>query len=198
MVTAEIHRFIMIITNDEKILRMPCEDVIEDEVVELINKLEFELQEANKYGRGGIGLAAPQIGISKKVAIIRFSSIDINLVNAQIEKGFDQAKFLQEGCLSFPGRLENTMRYQEVYITNNLVYPHSFIATGIVAVICQHEIDHLNGKLFMDNVVSPITTVSTTTSVKQRPNDKCLCGSIDPKTGKVRKFKKCCGKFEVF
>ena len=184
VVDAEINRFTMIITNDEKILRVPCEDVIEDEVVELIDKLEFELKEANRIGRGGIGLAAPQIGISKKIAIIRFSSIDINLVNSKIEKGFDQAKFLQEGCLSFPGRSENTMRYQEVYITNNLVYPHSFIATGIVAVICQHEIDHLNGKLFMDNVVSQTATIS-----KQGPNDKCLCGS-------GKKFKKCCGRIQ--
>ncbi len=178
----------MIITNDENILRAPCEDVTEDEAVDLISKLDFELKEANRLGRGGVGLAAPQIGISKKVAIIRFSGIDIDLVNCKIEKGFDKAKFLQEGCLSFPGRVENTLRYQEVYVTNNLVYPHSFIATGFVAVICQHEIDHLNGKLFMDSA-SPEIVKTLPLITKQGPNDKCLCGS-------GKKFKKCCGRIK--
>jgi peptide deformylase len=189
VVDAEINKVIMIITNNENILRAPCEDVTEDEVADLINRLDFELKESNRLGRSGIGLAAPQIGISKKVAIIRFSGVDINLVNCRIEKGFDQAKFLQEGCLSFPGRVEDTLRYQEVYIANNLIYPHSFIATGIIAVICQHEIDHLNGKLFMDSAVSKIKLVSAITNVKQAPNDKCLC-----KSGK--KFKKCCGRIK--
>jgi len=179
----------MIITNDENILRAPCEDVTEEDAADLISKLDFELKEANRLGRGGIGLAAPQIGISKKAAIIRFSGIDINLINCNVEKGFDKAKFLQEGCLSFPGRVEDTLRYQEVYITNNLVYPHSFIATGIVAVICQHEIDHLNGKLFMDNAIPEIAATSTTAIIKQGPNDKCLCRS-------GKKFKKCCGRLK--
>jgi peptide deformylase len=177
----------MIITNDENILRKKCEDVTEEEVDSLIETLQIELDNANKLGRGGIGLAAPQIGIHKNIAIIRLGNISLNLVNCKIEKGFDEAKFVQEGCLSFPGRSEDTIRYREVYITNNLVYPHSFVATGLIAVICQHEIDHLNGKLFMDRIFPKPENKSSANNSKLGPNDLCSCGS-------GKKVKKCCGK----
>jgi peptide deformylase len=169
----------MIITNNEAALRVKCEDVSENEVGTLIENLENELTNANRLGKGGIGLAAPQIGIAKSIAIVRLGNISINLVNCKIEKGFDKIHFSQEGCLSFPGRLVNTLRYQEVYVTNNLVFPHSFIATGLIAVICQHEIDHLNETLFLDKEDKVIKS-------KLGPNDLCFCGSNI-------KYKRCCG-----
>jgi peptide deformylase len=176
----------MIIINDEMALRKPCEDVLESEVNDLIDKLQAELNEANRLGRGGIGLAAPQIGIYKRAAIVRLGDVSLNLINAKIEKSFDPTRFIQEGCLSFPGRIEDTTRYQEVYITNNLVYPHSFIAVGLIAVICQHEIDHLNSSLFFDRAIAKQQTISGI-KTKLGPNDLCSCGS-------GKKFKKCCGK----
>lgn len=178
----------MIIINDESALRINCSDATPNEVGDIILLLEEELEKANKLGRGGIGLAAPQIGIPKKVAIIRHDRINntkINLVNAELSKGFDPAIFRQEGCLSFPGTNKDTVRYQEVYITNNSVYPNSFIATGIVAVVCQHELDHLNGKLFFDRLAK--TNQNLQQNKKIGPNDICLCGSN-------KKFKKCCGR----
>lgn len=183
----------MIITNDESALRVVCEEVSSDEVGTLIATLESELDYANKLGKGGIGLAAPQIGIAKNIAIIRLGhqGLDVDLVNCKLEKGFDPTIFKDEGCLSFPGRVETTTRFQEVYIKNNLVYPHTFIATGLLAVVCQHELDHLNSTLFMDRkIIVPVSTI------KKRigPNDPCVCGKIDLVTGKIKKFKKCCGK----
>jgi len=184
----------MIIINNEEALRVKCEDVSPEEVGSLINILELELENANRLGKGGIGLAAPQIGIAKNIAIIRLDKSrgpNFNLVNCKVEKGFDPTPFQQEGCLSFPGRVEDTIRFQEVYITNNLVYPYSFVATGLVSVVCQHEIDHLTSTLFMDRAVPKIIP-----DIKKRkvgPNDPCICGRPDPLTGKVKKFKKCCG-----
>lgn len=176
----------MIITNDEVALRVICEPVSMDEVGSLIETLEKELEYANRLGKNGIGLAAPQIGIAKDIAIVRLPKISFNLVNAKLIQGFDPAVFTDEGCLSFPGRSENTTRYQEVYISNNLVEPYSFVASGFVAVVCQHELDHLNSTLFMDRkVVKPVTIVNTTAKVG--PNEKCPCGS-------GKKYKKCCGK----
>lgn len=140
----------MIITNNEQALRIKCEDVLLDEVGTLTDTLRAELIRANRLGKSGVGLAAPQIGIAKKIAIILANDIEINLVNCNIEKVFDPANFKQEGCLSFPGRTEDTVRFQEIYVINNLIYPHSFIATGILSVVCQHEIDHLNQILFFD------------------------------------------------
>ena len=175
----------MIITNDEAALRVFCEPVTLEEVGPLVEALEKELEYGNRIGRSGIGLAAPQIGIAKNIAIVRLPKISLNLVNAKLVEGFDPALFEEEGCLSFPGRLENTIRFQEVYITNNLVEPHSFVANGLVAVVCQHELDHLNSTLFMDRrLPKPSPVVKT---VKVGPNEPCPCGS-------GKKYKKCHGR----
>lgn len=173
----------MIIINNEEALRVKCEDVLPNEIGPLLDKLKDELSYANRLGKGGIGLAAPQIGIAKNIAIVRLGNLSVDLVNAKLEKGYDASIFRQEGCLSFPGRLEDTTRFQEVYITNNLVYPHTFIASGLLAVVCQHELDHLNSYLFMDHKIikQPITVKN-----KVGPNQLCPCGSN-------RKYKKCHG-----
>lgn len=175
----------MIITNDENALRVECTEVLNNEVGELVALLESELNNSNRLGKGGIGLAAPQIGIAKQIAIVRLGgNININLVNCKIDKAYDLKMFKDEGCLSFPGRVENTARFQEVYISNNLDYPNSFVVTGLPAVVCQHEIDHFNKILFIDKVIPKQVTVIKKNKVG--PNDPCLCGSN-------KKYKKCCG-----
>lgn len=175
----------MIITNNEELLRVKCQDVLPDEVGSLVDALEKELAHANRLGKSGIGLAAPQIGIAKKIAIVRIDKVKFDLVNCHIQQGYDPTMFREEGCLSFPGRVEDTIRFQEVYIASNLVRPYSFTATGLLAVICQHELDHVNSTLFMDRVAPK--AVPIVKRVKLGPNDLCHCGSN-------RKYKKCCGK----
>lgn len=175
----------MIITFNEEALRVKCEPVLPEEVGALIETLEKELAYANRLGKNGVGLAAPQIGIAKDIAIVRLPKMNFDLVNARLVQGYDPAIFTDEGCLSFPGRMEDTTRFQEVYITNNLVEPHSFVASGFVAVVCQHELDHLSQKLFMDRKVPKATPVVR--KAKVGPNEPCICGS-------GKKFKKCCGR----
>ncbi len=171
----------MIIINNEDALRVKCEDVLSDEVGELISQLELELYNSARLGSEGVGLAAPQIGIAKNIAIVRVSNtLKINLINCKIEKGFDEAIFKNEGCLSFPGRVENTLRFQEIYVKNNLTYPHEFIATGLTAVVIQHELDHLNSILLPDRAIKNKKIIK-----KVGPNERCPCGS-------GKKFKKCC------
>jgi peptide deformylase len=179
----------MIITNNEDALRVKCEDVLVDEVGELISTLEKELDYSNRVGRAGIGLAAPQIGIAKNIAIVRLGEFNFNLINAKIKQAYHPSIFKDEGCLSFPGRVENTTRFQEILVENNFSTFPSFIATGLLAVVCQHELDHLNSKLFMDYACVPLTNKKQ----KVGPNDPCKCGKTDPVTGKIKKFKKCCG-----
>lgn len=182
----------MIITNNEHALRVKCDAVFEHEVGQLVELLENELNNSNKLGRPGIGLAAPQIGIAKDIAIVRLgNNLNFNLVNAKLKAGYDPAIFKDEGCLSFPGRVENTTRFQEIHIENNLSYPNSFIATGLLAVVCQHELDHLNSTLFIDRLLEK---PNINTKNKIGPNQPCVCGKIDPITGKIKKFKKCCGR----
>lgn len=169
----------MIIINNEEALRVKCEDVLPDEIGPLIEQLEKELQYSARMGRHGIGLAAPQIGIAKNIAIVRFEDTNIDLVNCKIKEQYDKAMFRGEGCLSFPGRVEDTMRYQEVYAVNNLAYPHSFIVSGLAAIVVQHELDHLNSILLPDVAIKK-------PKKKVGPNDPCICG-------KPIKFKRCCG-----
>lgn len=179
---------LMIITNNEELLRRPCENVKPEEVGELRDLLERELDNAARLGSPGIGLALPQIGIYKKLAIVRINQeLQVDLINARIEKSYDLVMFKEEGCLSFPGRVENTMRYQEIAVSDNLIAPHNFIATGLFAVCIQHELDHLNSILLPDRAITKPT-------FKVAPNDPCLCGKINPITNKSFKFKKCCGK----
>ena len=143
----------MIVT-DEDILRTKCVDVEKNEISELIAKLEDELRLSAERGFPGIGLSAPQIGISSNCAIVRVSTglslIKVNLVNATIKQGYNLVKFKNEGCLSFPDKHFDTMRYDEIHVINNAVKPNKFIATGLLSVCIQHELDHLSGKLLID------------------------------------------------
>jgi peptide deformylase len=177
----------MIITNNEAALRVKCSDVLPEEAGELIDLLERELANANRLGKSGIGLAAPQIGIAKKIAIVRLGNVkdlNINLVNPIINKGYDAKIFRQEGCLSFPGRVEDTTRFNEIHMTNNHISSENLIITGLLSVVCQHEIDHLNETLFIDHIL-PLPAPVESKKTKVGPNDPCICGS-------GKKYKKCC------
>jgi peptide deformylase len=173
----------MIITNDEQALRAICQPVELQEATILIEALENELNYANRLGKSGIGLASIQTGVNKKCAIVRLPKISLNLVNAEIKQGYDKAFFEEEGCLSYPGIVENTIRYQELHVINNLVEPHSFIATGLLAVCVAHEIEHYNSTLFFDHKVPK--QIPIVRQHKVGPNDPCICGSN-------KKYKRCC------
>lgn len=168
----------MIITNNEAALRVKCTDSSPEEAGHIIGLLEIELANSANNGRPGVGLAAPQIGIAKNIAIVRLDNENsVNLVNCKYENKYDKIMFRGEGCLSFPGRIENTIRYQEVHIVDNLVYPNRFIATGLFAIVVQHEMDHLNNILLPD--------IAIPKSRKNGSNDLCVCGS-------GKKYKRCC------
>lgn len=151
----------MIVT-DIDVLRTKCEPVLASEVDDLRLRLEAELAASAERGEPGIGLAAPQIGIPKRMAIVRVpvgnKLLSVDLVNCRIHNKYDRAIFNNEGCLSFPGRQAKTYRYREIHVVDNLVAPHSFIATGLFGVCIQHELDHLDGVLLPD-VEIPGTTM---------------------------------------
>ena len=138
----------MIITDKSKLTNI-CEPALPEEVDSIIRQLEKNLFISAGKNNPGIGLAAPQIGINKRVAIIRLGKEgNINLVNCNIADKYDLVKVDNEGCLSFPGKRVNTYRYNEIYVENNFVEPYCFVATGIHAIAIQHELDHLDGILF--------------------------------------------------
>jgi len=111
------------------------------------------------YHEGGIGLAATQVNIRKRVVVMDLSEQRNNpvyLINPEIlhSEGIEE---MQEGCLSVPGYYDLVQRAEKVRIQYlNLEGERvELMADGLLAVCIQHEIDHLNGKLFID-YLSPL------------------------------------------
>ena len=125
-----------------------------------LEKLVHKLIKIMKSQPGGIGIAAPQIGVLKKLAIVDVSpkikgAKLLVLINPQIVK-LNREIVLREGCMSLPDFTANVKRYDEISVswqdlTGKTIRHH---AVGLEARCIQHEIDHLNGVLFVDRVAS--------------------------------------------
>ncbi len=111
------------------------------------------------YKSNGIGLAAPQIGLSLKLAVIDVSrerDQPFCIINPEIIAR-EGEEFMEEGCLSVPGAYDKAPRAIKVKVRALDRHGKSFEleADGLLAHCLQHEIDHLNGKLFVD-YLSPL------------------------------------------
>lgn len=111
------------------------------------------------YDAPGIGLAATQVNVHKQLLVMDLSdnrSEPRVFINPQIEVLEGEPEEMQEGCLSVPGFYENVCRINQVRIKalDRQGEPFEEIATGLLAVCIQHEVDHLNGKLFVDYLSS--------------------------------------------
>ncbi len=111
------------------------------------------------YAAKGIGLAAPQIAINKKLVVIDVSSdrsSTLCLINPEIIEKRGEAP-MEEGCLSIPGVYEKVPRALWVKLSaiDRNGSPYEIEADGLLAHCIQHEVDHLNGKLFLD-YLSPL------------------------------------------
>lgn len=92
---------------------------------------------------GGVGLSAPQVGINKRFFITGWGEV---FVNPLLISGTERVQSI-EACLSLPGRTYNVWRYNRIELWNGKQYQ------GERAIVIQHEIDHLNGKLISDDSV---------------------------------------------
>ena len=103
----------------------------------------------------GVGLAAPQVGVLKKVAVVEYDGKSYVLINPRVvdQKGIQES---EEGCLSFPGIYANVTRPQWVRIESNDLDGSTvtFEGEGYTARAFLHEMDHLSGKLFIDYLSS--------------------------------------------
>tara|TARA_B110000014_G_scaffold260868_1_gene251468 strand:- start:570 stop:1085 length:516 start_codon:yes stop_codon:yes gene_type:complete len=113
------------------------------------------------YGAPGIGLAAPQVGISKRVLVI-----DVNMnengepgdpllvANPTLSWISENKKTTEEGCLSLPGQYAEVERPAQIRV--KFIDQHNrnqeFEVDGLVAACLQHEMDHLDGRLFIDHL----------------------------------------------
>lgn len=97
----------------------------------------------------GIGLTAIQIGIKLRIAIIRLPNLKLNLWNPKIIEKTHPFRFLGEHCLSLPGLSIDTKRYDRIVLENG--NRKQYILTGTEAIVCQHEIAHMNGRTILDD-----------------------------------------------
>jgi len=125
-----------------------------DEVTKKTNELIDNMFDT-MYEEDGVGLAAPQVGILKKIAVVDIREGNkVILINPEIIEEEGKA-IMEEGCLSIPGETGDVIRSQKIKVRslNREGKEIEFVAEEFEARAIQHEIDHLNGVLFVDKIV---------------------------------------------
>ncbi|WP_058485311.1 peptide deformylase [Defluviitalea phaphyphila] len=137
--------------NGDEILRKKCKEVkeINKSILILLDDMTETMYEA-----GGVGLAAPQVGVLKRVVVIDIGEGIIELINPEIIEE-DGEQIGPEGCLSVPGITGEVKRPNKVKVKALNRNGEEFVleGEGLLARAFCHEIDHLNGILFTDNVI---------------------------------------------
>lgn len=140
-------------TSEDEILRKKSREVenVDEKIKEL---LEDMLETMHEYN--GVGLAGPQVGILKRVIVIDLydGKEPLKLVNPKIvkEKGEQE---VEEGCLSFPNEYAKVIRPKEITVSalNEKGEKIKIVGKDLLAQALAHEIDHLNGILFVDKML---------------------------------------------
>lgn len=136
-----------------RLVAKPVEQ-FDDELQILIDDM-FETM----YQAKGVGLAAPQIGISLRLSVIDIAGDkkeQLVIINPEIIAKEGETEY-EEGCLSVPGAYDKVVRATKVTIRalDRFGKPFEMTGEGVLGECFQHEIDHLNGKLFVD-LLSPL------------------------------------------
>jgi peptide deformylase len=139
--------------------RLQAKSLPVEKVDSSIRKLMDDLLET-MYDKGGVGFASPQAGILKRVFVIDLGERDgipfkpLLIANPKLEWTSSTTQVTKEGCLSVPGHYVDVVRSLEVKVSyldeNN--QPQTLNAQGLLADCIQHEVDHLNGILFIDHI----------------------------------------------
>ena len=137
--------------NGDEVLRKKAKEVeaIDEKIKTLIEDMAETMYKAN-----GIGLAAPQVGILKRVVVIDIGEGLIELVNPKIVSQSGEQMYV-EGCLSIPGVYGETKRPAKVVVEALNLRGEKIVikAEKLLAVALCHEIDHLDGILFIDKAI---------------------------------------------
>lgn len=140
----------------DRVLRQPAKRIAKiDDEIRLLAKQMLQTM----YSEEGIGLAAPQVGIHKQLIVIDCEPDNpqnqpLILINPTITKMSQEACVSQEGCLSIPGVFLDVTRPEAIEVTfkDENGRPQKLVAKDLLARVIQHEIDHLNGVVFVDRV----------------------------------------------
>lgn len=151
-----------IYTYGQPVLKQEAEDI--DENYPNLKQLIQDMYETLERSEG-IGLAAPQVGLPIRLAIINLDIISEDMpeykgyirtfINPYIEEVDDtQMESMEEGCLSLPGIHESVKRPTRIHVTylDENFQPHDEWVDGYLARVMQHEFDHLDGHVFTDHL----------------------------------------------
>ena len=156
----------MVRENGDEVLRKKAREVevVDDKIRELLDDMVETLHAYN-----GVGLAAPQVGILKRVVVIDLydDKGPIKLVNPKIVKQKGEQE-VEEGCLSFPNQFAKIIRPAEVVVEalDENGKKIKIKAEKLLAQALSHELDHLDGVLFIDKII-PGTLEYVTEESKQ-------------------------------
>jgi peptide deformylase len=138
---------------------------VSEEIKTLIKNMFETMYEAN-----GVGLAAPQVGVGKRLFVIDVGDHEpFALVNPVLEKGWREIED-SEGCLSVPGVYMPVKRFEKVRFSgrNEKDRAVTIEATGLLARALQHELDHLDGKVFVDLVEDKLELDKELAAMRER------------------------------
>src|SRR5690625_101000 len=125
---------------------------VDDRIRQLVSDMAETM-----YAAPGIGLAATQVDVHERVIVIDITEDNSDLlvlINPEITWRSDEREVFEEGCLSVPETYEKVERAAEIRVRalNEQGEPFEFEADGLLAVCVQHEIDHLDGKVFVEHL----------------------------------------------
>ncbi len=144
----------------DRVLRQSAKRVtkVDNEIRQLVREMLQTMYSAN-----GIGLAAPQVAVQKQIIVIdtdpeNAANQPVVLINPTIKQYGKQLSVFEEGCLSIPDVYLNVTRPTAIVVSYKDEYgrPQTLPTDGLLARVIQHEMDHLNGVLFVDRVENPL------------------------------------------
>lgn len=163
------------------VLRQTAAEIagVDDETRAFIDDL-FETMDAAE----GVGLAANQVGVARRVAVIGADGQRFVMVNPRIVAASGREK-AEEGCLSIPEVYAEVTRAAQVTLEaqDRDGAPYTLAAEGLVARAIQHEIDHLDGILFLDHL-SPLKRQVLVARYKREHKGEALTRSVAPPSSK--------------
>ncbi|MXP56574.1 peptide deformylase [Pantoea sp. Mhis] len=143
---------------------------INDDIRHIVNNM-FETM----YHQNGIGLAATQVDIHQRIIVIDIADKQMVLINPEMQKKSGEIS-IEEGCLSIPEQRAFVPRTEwiKVYAQNLDGKIVEFETNNLLSICIQHEIDHLNGKLFID-YLSPLKRQRIRNKLKKLLKQNIIC-----------------------
>ncbi|CAB4553221.1 MAG: peptide deformylase [Actinobacteria bacterium] len=135
----------------DPVLRTASDPILE--ITDSIRKLISDLEQATDLP-GRAGVAAPQIGVNLRAFSYKVDGVVGHLINPKLVETFGELDLVDEGCLSLPEIWSKTPRYPKVRVTGTTIDGEqvNIDAEGLLAQVLQHEIDHLDGKVYLDRL----------------------------------------------